>query len=59
MVSRAPTGDDGGVIRAREASVYQVFLNDIYAQWLEEFDREAAIKRLSRAGKIALIASAR
>ena len=25
--------------------MYQVFLNDIYAQWLEEFDREAAIKR--------------
>jgi hypothetical protein len=30
---------------SREADVYQDFMVDVYRQWLEEFDREAAIRR--------------
>jgi len=34
-----------GASDSTEADVYQTMMWDVYKQWLEEFDREAAIRR--------------
>ena len=40
-------GDHGAMENGeREANVYQQIMLDVHRQWLQEFDRDAALKRM-------------